>query len=314
MLLAIFEELRIALAIYQRNPGKLEKKELIGAILNMHRLVKTAHMPERIELISQYRNELVSIKKTLTVIGSKHDASIRKPGIALFEDLPISNHVPLNLTSIFREFIKGITYFKDQEETANPIYHRLYSCGPFSENKSHRNMNNKCILRLSRAERKKRHIAGETCYIERIIYNRIYAHEMAEMVDTTIKPIPVDAGHVQSENEAYLDYVSCCREWDMKVVLDFNLLGAVGVTIKRLKKNRIVSEETYTRTIIPTGFGGVGWKYDDLVHCTKTAGTQTFFKVQTYNRQRDWRLLQAATTDDLNNTAESPNQSMRYTA
>lgn len=36
-----------------------------------------------------------------------------------------------NATSVFKEFIKGITYFSYQEKgyTSNPIYHRLYSCG-----------------------------------------------------------------------------------------------------------------------------------------------------------------------------------------
>ena len=35
----------------------------------------------------------------------------------------------VNIPNIFRDFVKGITYFKYQESNETPIYHRLYSCG-----------------------------------------------------------------------------------------------------------------------------------------------------------------------------------------
>jgi hypothetical protein len=49
--------------------------------------------------------------------------------------LKLNNYIPLGITHVFEDFIKGITYFNDEIENVKkiPIYHRSASCGNSSE-------------------------------------------------------------------------------------------------------------------------------------------------------------------------------------
>ena len=66
-----------------------------------------------------------------------------------------------NVTLIFNEFIKGMTYFSYQQKEINkhPIYHRLFSCGDGSH--SFRNNFNRCNDKNKKDAQRR----IKTCYI-----------------------------------------------------------------------------------------------------------------------------------------------------
>jgi hypothetical protein len=82
--------------------------------------------------------------------------------------LCVPSNQPLQITLVFNDFIKGITYFQ-QEGISNtvPLYHRLTSCGP-KNNKSFREHYNHCHESMEKTHKKhvKNYITN--CYIERL--------------------------------------------------------------------------------------------------------------------------------------------------
>jgi hypothetical protein len=298
---AAFVKVRVHLAIYDKRREREQRRDLLDALANMTTIVTTADRPEKIELIGQYRQDLVSVRELLQ---RQIDPAVRKAGAELFKSLPIPNKVPLNLTMIFRDFIKGVTYFQHQDDNTRhqPVYHRLYACGPYSHDKTFK----QCTATMTKDERRRRRAIGETCYIERAIYNKIYEHEMAEMVGKTIVNIPVDAGHYHQEKEAYADYASCCPGCDVQVDVEFGLLGPVMVTLRKYKFKKLIATETYRKNIVNTGNGGIGWKYDDLVQCTKQVKTLSYFKVQAFEVETKW--LRTKTAEDIASSESSRTQ------
>lgn len=91
------------------------------------------------------RNNLDSLYKKLKIDKPKH----------------YFNHIP---TMIFNQFIKGITYFENENPVETPYYHRLRSCGL------------KGIPLIDKFENPNNKYFVKKCYVERTIYNMIYMH------------------------------------------------------------------------------------------------------------------------------------------
>lgn len=100
-------------------------------------------------------------------------------------------------TKIFEEFVKGITFFKADEETllSNPLYHRIQSCGSKDVESTSKFIHNKGDTKEVRAMKTK---ALRKCIIERQIYDQIYTKVLHYQ----------DVGHkheLQSLQDLYLD-------------------------------------------------------------------------------------------------------------
>ena len=83
--------------------------------------------------IDKNYSEIREIKQFLLKIKTPLSRSIHDK---IFKNIfKCDNYLPLGITLVFEDFIKGITYFKKEEEYSkkNPIYHRAASCGNSSE-------------------------------------------------------------------------------------------------------------------------------------------------------------------------------------
>lgn len=293
-----FMDTRIKLAYYQRIQTQVHRRALLVALNSFIDIVSSVEPQDIIELVQEYRQELSSMQKTFRTIGDASAVAVRQRGSYLFTLIKMSNNPPTNMTIMFGEFVKGVTYFETQD-VGMPVYHRLYSCGPKAHTKPFRDGNTICLPATDSSEKARRKLVAETCYIERLIYNQIYEHENAHIFNGSIENTEQDRGHHKAIYEANKDFVTCCKRCSIHVNLDFNALGPISVTIKRYSNNRLRSTETYNRAILHTGRLGIGWKYDALVSCTRTVGTREYIKFQSFNLEGPWVRNFGATTDDI---------------
>ena len=81
----------------------------------------------------------------------------------IFDQRKFGSDIAILPTQYFTEFIKGITYFQDEDVTnAHPVYHRSISCGT------------KAMTAKNKFSQGKDKTYLRKCYIERHIYNRVY--------------------------------------------------------------------------------------------------------------------------------------------
>jgi hypothetical protein len=80
-------------------------------------------------------------------------------------------------TKLFTECVQGVTFFEGEFVDERPIYHRLSSCGTKRES-----LINKFTLRGvdAQATHTARILALKRCYIERLIYDKIYTNTLHE--------------------------------------------------------------------------------------------------------------------------------------
>ena len=183
------------------------------------------------------------------------------------------------ITDLFINFIKGLTYFSNELSDARPIYHRLYSCGPYED--SHRQGNLICTAHLTKKEISRRRTLIERCYIERLIYNELWQKE------ASTQEASQDQGHMFRLDLTKQDFETCFPGTVISVKLEYNDNMPAMLIMKK-----VVGGETtkivYKKNITITSYGHR--LYEDLVECTKevmnVAGIKkTFFKVSTFDRR-----------------------------
>jgi len=111
-------------------------------------------------------NIIYGHKKLVPLFRGAHDTifgslGIKRPSVK-FKRIP---------TKAFTEYIKGITFFKTELVTENPVYHRSSSCGTGTLNIKQKFRHLKGYS-LDSAQNNREHVAK--CYIERLIYGEIY--------------------------------------------------------------------------------------------------------------------------------------------
>jgi hypothetical protein len=178
--------------------------------------------------------------------------------------LQLDQQLPLDITKKFEEFIKGITYFSDQEDTTtSPIYHRLTACGTGAPD--FRARFNQCHPGMTRKARYavKRQI--ERCYIERLIYDALYRHQTLHFPSKGDDLPAQDKGHRDWLAQTHADFKSCFPTVDIRITLDaYDGTMPTHVTIVRVRRGVDTAIETYRKTIVH----GELKRYDPYVECT----------------------------------------------
>jgi hypothetical protein len=187
-----------------------------------------------------------------------------------------------DFTRIFEMFIEGITYFKHQKNNPNKlVYHRLASCGDGST--SFRNMFNRCT-NTSTSSANKRIVKKriETCYIERLIYAEIYKEQT--LFFPTSMTDKQDKGHENWLAQTHDDFKTCFPNTKLSVtVSDYLGKWPTKCTITR-EKNGKVSTEEYTKIV---NIGEIK-SYGRFVDCKLVSGSQTKYKVQSFEKADRW--------------------------
>ena len=195
----------------------------------------------------------------------------------------IDTKAPKQVTVIFKEFIKGITYFEAPvDNQSQPIYHRALSCGPKKGSEDFRKNNLQCTPAqdmLTREDIKKR---TETCYIERLIYDELWKEQALFFPRTVDEEPGQDKGHEDYlHQEVHEDYKTCFPNHTIKVTLEFSGMYPIKATIVKIFRNRETSVEIYKKDIVVPN-------YVNLVECSKQTAKCRYSKVQDFQVERNW--------------------------
>lgn len=168
------------------------------------------------------------------------------------------------VTDLFDEFIKGITYFSNQQRfsTFQPAYHRDVSCSRKGE------PNKKCT-----SLDKSNSSDIERCYIERLIYDEMWNHMMNSQQN---------ANHVNWLQDTKLAYTTCFPKTEIKV------------TITRFHENNPISVEIVRKV-------GTKLKKDIYTHLINTSSNRYFNSVNVY-REHNGIITTGINTFDTEGT------------
>ena len=175
-----------------------------------------------------------------------------------------------NSTLIFKEFVKGITYFKYQESgyIKDPVYHRLFSCGDGSH--SFRNTFNRCSLKKNRKDVSKR---IKTCFVERLIYENIYLRYLFVLNNNAyhIKKTQ-DQGHTNWLKQTNNDFNTCFKGVYIKIKIKYSNLFPIHLMIIWFLNENIIYTEEYIKSLKING----NMEYNRNVSCIKRNKTKTY--------------------------------------
>ena len=243
--------------------------KLLIHIKDNHILLQGFYDKNYVELvkIKYFLFELKNIK-----IQSIHD----KIFIKIFK---MNKKMPLGITRIFEEFIKGITYFKNEEEYKRkiPIYHRAASCGYSSKNFINKYL--KCYgTNLPEIiEQKKNHIFK--CYVERLIYDDMFKqlmfHFPTTLDDTNIQQ---NKGHIYQLNQRAHNFNSCFLNTHINIEITYEDNFPVILIIKYLNQDKIVKIEKFEKILYFDEYGN--GNYTDNIFYEREDDNGTFEEIK----------------------------------
>lgn len=100
------------------------------------------------------------------------------------------------ISTTFREFMKGITFFHNEDQERQPIYHRDASCGPKNGNKSFR----------ENQQAKKENALK--CYLERLVYDHLITFSKAYSDPLIATPNRQNTEHEAQLSDTFQDFIT----------------------------------------------------------------------------------------------------------
>lgn len=223
--------------------------------------IKDRHLPE-----------LQRIKRTL--VAAKAPRNLIDKVFQRYLD--IGKSMPMHVTRLFEEFIKGITYFSNEADGSQPVYHRLFSCGPKGD--AHRQGHLICTAGLSAKELRRRRPLIEKCYIERLIYHELFLHTTLHFANGS-KPHVQDAGHMFRIDLTRQDFETCFPNTSIVVAVTFSDHYPCELQITRSTPQDTTVLQ-FRKSVSIDVFGGKS--YGSLVECRKVARGLTWAKVSSF--------------------------------
>ena len=253
--------------------------DIQAAATAFEKAASKATPPQKSWIKDTYGAELLRIRNTMASIStlrSLHDKIFTK-------HFMYKRVIPLPITELFENFIKGITYFSNEVSDARPIYHRLYSCGPHED--SHRTGNLVCTAGLDRKELARRRPLIERCYVERLIYDKLWTKEALFFPAVGTQETSQDTGHMFRLDLTKKDFETCFPNTELSVQIDYDDNMPTTLVLKKNIGNE-TTEIRYKKNINITGYGHR--IYEDLVECRKEvkngSNTTRYFKMSTFDR------------------------------
>jgi hypothetical protein len=180
------------------------------------------------------------------------------------------------LTQMFKEFMKGITYFNGDTlfEQNQPIYHRNVSCPRGGQ------PNQSCNNLATNPATNPEHV--QRCYLERLVYDSIW---------TEIMQAPQDERHLRWLSDTRDAYLACFPNCDLDIQMDYNeralnntnanelrLAAPTKLHITFYSNGKIAKQEIYLKS-----YDSVNNTYAYPVVCSKTEGNINYIMRTDFN-------------------------------
>jgi hypothetical protein len=247
-----FEKLYTILNIFEEDLKKIEKNNiLLNGFIDRH-----------YNMIKNIKNFLININNEESL--SYHDKII-------INILKMDKYIPLGITFVFEEFIKGITYFSNEMENKKkmPIYYRAASCG--NSNTEFKKKYLECYNDdlPDDIEIKKKHILK--CYLERLIYDDMYKNLILHHETNVLNTYQL--------TESGKNFNSCFLGIELKIEIlydnrfPYNLLvyyikkGKINNLTNEFKKEDIIKIESFAKITYIDYYGNTHYHDDLLYRC-----------------------------------------------
>jgi hypothetical protein len=192
------------------------------------------------------------------------------------------------ITHMFEKFIKGITYFSDQPlSKRTPAYHRLFSCGYGTY--AFREHYLQCTSMDKKEDRDARKKRVTTCYIERLIYDRLWKHGNLHFPQLgTEESTPQDEGHQHFIEITQKDFQTCFPHTDIQVEIEYDTSDwPARLNIFRFVHGVQTSQEIYEKEIIVNSLGET--EFGPFVLAYRIKGKIIETKTQSFVVELPWR-------------------------
>lgn len=255
--------------------------KLVVALKGFERALHSAEPVAIEEFIDVYHDELARVKFTMKTFRDGRITSLHDKIFTNMLDMP-ARSVPKGITRMFDHFIRGITYFeKEKQADVMPIYHRLFSCG--KGNDAFRKTYLVCDEGITNADKKKKQARIRKCYLERLIYDEMYAHETVEAAQ--------DPQHLFRLNLTREDFKSCFKGRDIRVGIAWDAGMPIKLTVSHLDgRGEPDYVESFTKTIYFTANGNKS--FNPMVDCEKMdANRVRFYKQQSFQRESIYQKM-----------------------
>lgn len=173
----------------------------------------------------------------------------------------LDKRVPLGITIIFEEFIKGITYFRTEEENKKkiPIYHRVASCGDSSNDFKKKYLICYGTNTPQDIEIKRNHIFK--CFLERLIYDNMYKHLTLHFPTNLLdSEVEQNEGHKFQLSERGINFNTCFTGIKLKIDIYYENNFPRDLIIEYLdENNNIIQIEKYYKTTFIDEYGNTNY-------------------------------------------------------
>ena len=168
-------------------------------------------------------------------------------------------------TRVFNQFIKGITYFEDENPVESPFYHREASC------------ESKAVHIDAKFSKPDSLDSLQKCYIERLIYDKLYSYFLHEQEVRHLKELIV----VERYFQQHFQYITI----HVNIQYDIDSYPYKCIVTTYDEKNDVLTLETYTKK---------PWNRPTVM-CEKKVvnkGKVAFFsKITSYQQDTHWSSI-----------------------
>jgi len=244
-------ELVVAATVYESAPSDPSALDaLLAALGRLRSWLERRERRQRMQFRMRDDITLRNLRRIVKAVKDRRAESMYSTVFAnLLEFHPATTAT--RTTAIFDQFVKGITVFSHDAQPGAIAYHRDASCGSrrltrqeYKDTRSCRVTHTGEQLRLN-----KRRI--RRCYVERLLYDRIYNEHALFFPDAWDQESAQDRGHRGMLEDVRRDFESCFPNVDIAVDVRFTDGGvpvALTVTSSSKRLAQTLCVEHYVRT------------------------------------------------------------------